>query len=109
MSSKFSTVRIGSRRKNFYEENLLMTYLNELKHQITYELTQVDDLELNKMQVELVIPNTGIEPLIVCQTTDNPSKKRLNKFLRDKFPDRIYKGSYDKVLDNIFNKVYHLV
>lgn len=105
MDVKFDMVRLGKKRKSFIAEKILKHNVSFLKESIRYLLKNrtTSSAKHNRIFMTMVIPAKGYKIKIHFQ---NISEKWIRKELKDNFPNSIYKGKYDYILDNIDNPIF---
>lgn len=104
MEVKFEMVRIGKKRKSFIAEKILKQNVSFLKESIRHLLkNKTSNSKHNRIFITMVIPARGYNIKIHFQ---NIPEKWIRKELKDNFPDAIYKGRIDYILDNIYNPIF---
>ncbi len=103
MEVKFDVVRIGNKRKNPTSELILKQNANLLKNTIRHVLKEeVCGHKNNREDITMIIPSRGHNVTFRIQdVTDS----HIKDILKHRFPNSIYKGSLDTILDNINNRV----
>lgn len=106
MEIKFEYVRIGKFRKNKLNENLLKENYNIFKAQLTsfFEFNNFKyPTEKLPIPLLLVIPSKGNT---VKLSLEDITSEKLKKELKNKFNDKIYKGKYSILIDNMDNEKF---
>ncbi|MCB0458926.1 MAG: hypothetical protein KDC74_02780 [Flavobacteriaceae bacterium] len=104
MDVKFDLVRIGKIRKNCTSEKILKQNVDVLRNNIRYLLkNEICSNKNNQLDITMIIPAKGFNIKIRIQ---NVKDFHLRKLLRENFPNTIYKGKLDTILDNIDNQIF---
>lgn len=104
MEVKFDMVRLGKKRKSFMAEKILKQNVSFLKESIRHLLkNKTIGTKHNRIFITMVIPAKGYNIKIHFQ---NIKEKWIRKELRESYPNSIFKGNYDTLLDNLNNKVF---
>ena len=106
MNVNFETIRIGEFRSSRMTEKLLKQNHDLLKIRIEKALTPVHrNASVQEIGVDIVIPEKGADAKIAL---DGIQDKEVKVFLRQHFPAYIYRGGFDKVMDNLRNPLFPL-
>tara|TARA_R110002051_G_scaffold306845_2_gene377638 strand:- start:3110 stop:3427 length:318 start_codon:yes stop_codon:yes gene_type:complete len=104
MNLRFDLVRIGETRKNYNSEKLIELntelLIKNIRNIITNEKNKEDNF---KFEMTIIVPEKGHNIKILMESIKDLKIKGL---LKQKFPNSIYKGEIETVLDNIHNKVF---
>lgn len=104
MKIEFDLVRLGEIRRNSLSETLIKQNVDILRKSIRNLFKNKNsDSKHNSISITMVIPARGYNIKIHFQ---NISEKWIRKELKDNYPNSIYKGKYDILLDNLDNKVF---
>lgn len=98
MEIKFVPLRIGKFRQNHFHERILKENYLLLKRQLR-DFVQTIPSETT-IEVDIVIPAKGYRITI---TLDAIKEQEIKKQLTANFPDSIYKGKYETLMDNSSN------
>jgi hypothetical protein len=98
MEIKFIPIRIGKFRQNPFHEKILKENYLQLKSQLR-NFVQTIPSETT-IEVDIVIPAKGYRITI---TLDSIKDQEIKKQLIANFPDSIYKGKYETLMDNSSN------
>ncbi|MDX1830484.1 MAG: hypothetical protein R3342_13170 [Lutibacter sp.] len=104
MDVKFDLVRIGNARKNYTSEKILKQNVDLLRKNIR-ELLRNENCshKNNREDITMIVPARGFNIKIRLQDVKD---YHIRKLLRDKFPNSMYKGKLDTILDNSNNRVF---
>ena len=104
MDVKFDLVRLGEKRKNSLSETLIKQNVDILRKSIRNLLKdKTSNSKYNSISMTMVIPAKGHNIKIHFQ---NIPEKWIRKELKDNYPNSIYKGKYDILLDNLNNRIF---
>lgn len=104
MEVKFDLVRIGKKRNDLFKEKMIKHNLDILRSNIrSLFKNKTCNNKNNQISMIMVIPGRGYKIKIHFQ---NISEKWIKKELKDNYPNSIYKGKYEILLDNLDNKVF---
>jgi len=103
MEVKFDLVRIGNVRKNKVSETILKDNTALLKLSIRSLLKDIKSIHKNnRVDMIMIVPAKGY---VIKIRTQEIKDINLRKILSDNFPNNIYKGSLDTILDNSDKRV----
>ena len=104
MNLRFDLVRIGETRKNYNSEKLIKLntelLIKNIRNIITTEKNNEDNF---KFEMTIIVPEKGNNVKMLLASIKDLELKDL---LKEKFPNSIYKGEMETVLDNIHKKVF---
>lgn len=104
MEVKFDLVRIGGIRKNLLAERNLKLNVNQLRNDIRYLLKdEIIHSKQNKISIVMIIPQKGYQIKISVKDIEYENIREKLKF---NFPNSIYKGKLEVILDNLNNKLF---
>ena len=99
---KFDLVRIGKKRKNYLIEKEIIENVKNIKILIK-ELLIENEFDIQNLNFVLIIPQRGTSIKIPEYEIKDSN---IIKLFQTELPNNIYKGDYNKVLENIHNKVF---
>lgn len=104
MIVKFVPVRIGNFRQDLIKEKILKeNYLllrNQLREFIQHQVGETE------IEMDIVIPKRGYR---ITFTLVGINNKEIEKRLKQKFPNSIYKGDYSIILESMDNKIFDIL
>lgn len=104
MEVKFDLVRIGKTRKNYNSEKVLKQNVDFLRSNIRDLLKEEKcSHKNNRVDMTMIVPAKGNNIKIRLQDIKD---FHIRKLIRENYPNSVYKGNLDTILDNMNNRVF---
>lgn len=104
MEVKFDLVRIGNTRKNYNSEKILKQNVDFLRSNIRDLLKDEKcSHKNNRVDITMIVPAKGHNIKIRLQDIKD---FHIRKLIGENYPNSVYKGNLETILDNMDNRVF---